>query len=400
MKNLDVINNFLDLAQDYVTEYIDENYEKNEKDKLVSLVMKCIKSHLDELEDDATIEDCDLYIYEVLGDYNEEKSETSEKENSDAKYVMHNGKLNVKKSDFSDFNYKEIMKRYHSGNAYEKEKATEEMLANLENYIKHFVYSKYGSYTKHMEDLLQEARLAVVQHLDEYNPEITKPNTFFTCHIKGRVSHFIHLNDSNVSDHYGASINKIKKAQSQLQAEGLDPNDVNLLHQYTGIRETTIEKSLQAMIANSGQSINAYENPEMLDAQISKKSETPEKIFIENETKLILDSALSKLTDIERKCIEMYYYDDLDYTKIANRLKIDVPSVKKFINHGMYALKHNKEINQLQKISNSKKVEGTLIPLGAPSDLNKTKCSIKIVMENDDFEYENITEIIISDDED
>lgn len=402
MKKSNVLN-FMPIVKDYVKEYVEETYELDNPSILVDKIIKLIESNLDELEDDATIDDCDLYIYEACEDYfSEEKkveNDSTEKKSNKVGYEFKDGKLNVTKSDYTDVDYVDIMDRYHNAtNEEDKKRAAEELLVNMENYVKHMVFKKYGTYGEHLEDLLSEARTAIMLHIDEYDARQTKPNTFFTCHIKGVLSHYIHSNKENVSDHYGQAIAKIKKVQPKLAEQGLDENSVSLLHQYTGIRETTIEKALQYILANSGQSFDSFENPDFIDSQISSRNDTPEKAYLKSETKAILDKALEELNELERKCIELYYYEDLDYTKVSKIMNIDINEAKKQVKQGIRILKKSKIINQLQKVSPSAKIERTIVPMGASSDTNSQKCQINIVISpvNSDDEYEEIEEVLFN----
>ena len=107
----------------------------------------------------------------------------------------------------------QIMRDYHSGDEFLKKKAIEDMINILNNYIYSVMRTHFPNYyAKYVEDLFQEGVIAILKKMDDYDPELGAPTTFFHIYIKGAMNSFIIETINRTTNHYGHNINKVKKA--------------------------------------------------------------------------------------------------------------------------------------------------------------------------------------------
>lgn len=74
-----------------------------------------------------------------------------------------------------------ITNKNKNGNEEEKKQAKMEAIELLED----FIHATIKSYTwfPDYEDIVQEAKIAIIENLENYNPNISKPTTYFKKYI-------------------------------------------------------------------------------------------------------------------------------------------------------------------------------------------------------------------------
>jgi RNA polymerase sigma-70 factor, ECF subfamily len=76
------------------------------------------------------------------------------------------------------------------------------------------------------------------------------------------------------------------------------------------------------------------------DENFVTDTQSPEDTYISSERRTILRSAMSQLTDKQKKVVELSYYQQFSHSEISERVGIPVGSVKSTIRVAMVKLKN------------------------------------------------------------
>jgi RNA polymerase sigma factor (sigma-70 family) len=179
---------------------------------------------------------------------------------------------------FEDRKY--IMERYHSGDIYKKEQAVSQMLAALDDYIYYMIHRRFAGYKGIIEDLAQSGRMAIIEHMGDYNPEY-KLTTFFSFHIQNALQDVVNR-ENGESHYYAESKNIIVKTMRNL---GMDFDHIDEqvlamhLNMTTGrlhsILEKTLNKKKVELIEEDSATTIAdnFDNPETALMKAEKQKE-------------------------------------------------------------------------------------------------------------------------------
>lgn len=156
-----------------------------------------------------------------------------------------------------------IMEKYHSGNQNQRDEAVEEMLDALENYVYYMIHKRFAGYLGMIEDLSQSGRMAIIEHMGEYNPQY-KLTTFFSFHIQNALQELVNK-ENGESHYYAESKNIIVKTIRKL---GMDFDNIDEqvlamhLNMTTGrlhsILEKTLNKKKVELIEEDGETSREY----------------------------------------------------------------------------------------------------------------------------------------------
>ena len=179
-----------------------------------------------------------------------------------------------------------IMDRYNSGSPSQRDAAIAEMLEALDDYIYYMIHKRFAGYIGMIEDLAQSGRMAILEHMGEYNPQY-KLTTFFSFHIQNALQEVVNK-ENGESHYYAESKNIIVKT---IRALGMDFDNIDEqvlamhLNMTTGRLHSILDKTLYKkkieLIEEDGDTSSDY-------------YDSPEAAFMKEENKKAF-----------RKCIEM-----------------------------------------------------------------------------------------------
>lgn len=214
----------------------------------------------------------------------------------------------------------EIMEKYHSDNPYKKEQAIAEMLAALDDYIYYLIHRRFAGYKGIIEDLAQSGRMAILEHMGDYNPEF-KLTTFFSFHIQNALQDVV--NKENGESHYYAESKNLIVKQMRLLGMDFDNYDEQILAMNLGmtvgrlrsILDKTINKKNVELIEEDSDTANEYyDSPETALMKTEMQREYRACIEeLDEEEQIVLcmhfgfyyprfneDESTHKLTDIQK----------------------------------------------------------------------------------------------------
>lgn len=212
-----------------------------------------------------------------------------------------------------------IMEKYHSGDQRKKEEAIADMLAALDDYVYYMIHRRFAGYRSMIEDLAQSGRMAILEHMADYNPQY-KLTTFFSFHIQNALQELVNK-ENGESHYYAESKNIITKTMRNL---GMDFDNIDEqvlamhLNMTTGrlhsILEKTIRKKKVELIEEDGETSSEYfDSPEAAYMKSEMQKEFRECIAtLDEEEQIVLcmhfgfyypkfneDEKTHKLTEIQ-----------------------------------------------------------------------------------------------------
>lgn len=224
-----------------------------------------------------------------------------------------------------------IMWMYHNGY---REKAIEEMIVLLKNYVKKLINSYTVNYSvtpADLEDLEQEAFYEIMYRMDSYDPFKGKPTTFFEPYIKSAVFAFLGVQFDHMSTYYSKIAAKIRKAINECNQNNLSYNE-NKIAAMTGYSIKTITTTMNQMKYSVSKSLDE------LDLSDETYLLTPEKICIRNEESKVMAESLECLDQMEKSILLIKVYSvnengkSYTYKQIAEKTGYPIDVVKKTLN--------------------------------------------------------------------
>lgn len=240
--------------------------------------------------------------------------------------------------------YMELVNTYKEGMTIMKN-SKEKMIEKLDMFVYYIIGRNFSTFKKFTKDLYQEGILGILKGFDAYNPEKSKPTTYFYIYIVHEMTEFVNLNVNKTTSHYAANMVKVKKAINHFEKAGRDWT-IKDIAQETGISAETITQALNIMESSNEMH---YETTDYLDAQISKRNPSPEEEYIKNEISQMLQDSIDTLDINEANVIRLKYglsgEEPMSYKNIAARLGIQIDKIKKYHSAGIRKLRRCKIIN-------------------------------------------------------
>ena len=187
-----------------------------------------------------------------------------------------------------------IMDKYHSGNQRLRDEAVEEMLYAMEDYVYYMIHKRFAGYMNMFEDLSQSGKMAIIEHMGDYNPQY-KLTTFFSFHIQNALQELVNK-ENGESHYYAESKNIIVKTIRNLGMD-FDNIDEQVLAMHLNmttsrlhsILEKTLRKKKVELIEEDGEtSTDYFDSPETAFMKAEMRQEFRECIDALDETEQIV----------------------------------------------------------------------------------------------------------------
>lgn len=179
----------------------------------------------------------------------------------------------------------------------------------LESYVYSLIKKKYPTYlTKKelCEDIISNCKLAVYGRIPAYDAYRSTPITFFNNELLAAIRNEITFNASPVkqTSYHISRQSAIKRVMSELKQEGLNPDDVTLIHErlpQLKRDEIIAEKEMMEKFSVSNMVfINNEDAPDIPDDYAN-----PEKAFLKQERAYKIRTAIKTLSDLDQKICMM-----------------------------------------------------------------------------------------------
>ncbi len=195
-----------------------------------------------------------------------------------------------------------------------------------------------------VDDLVQVGFIGLLNALSKFDPQAgVRFNTYATHLVAGEIKHY--LRDRSQTIRHPAWLqelrHKVTKAATTLQAElGRTPTNLEVA-EHVGVSESAVQEvyATQEMIRVASLDVtpgDGEEGDSDLD-RIDSAIFNPEQVSVED--RVLLETAMQQLRDLERDVLCLFHFDALNQTEIASRLGISCNYVSHILRQSLGKLR-------------------------------------------------------------
>lgn len=232
------------------------------------------------------------------------------------------------------------------------------LLDYLENFIKYRIRERHATLGAEFEDLMQQGRMAIIEHAKEFDPRRAQASTYFIRYIDQRIKE---STDTKCMNKYYLGIAcKLEKVAKDYNYTGLDDPNLTLhdLQILSGESIKTIKETFDLM---NMQLVSFEAVSENID--LPSLYDNPETSYIKKERSDFLKKEFSKLTPLEQMLVANSISNKpLSYKKLVKELSteekriqfedelpktIDQKFLEQTVFNALSKIKHTKAFSQL-----------------------------------------------------
>ena len=176
-----------------------------------------------------------------------------------------------------------------------------------------------------LEDLVQEGFLGLMHGIDQYDPTRgVKLITYATHHIDGHLRHFLRDRSQIIKEPAWLQemAQKVRReADSLTQELGREPSDSEIAASLS-LNESEVARIRSTRSIFAVQSLDEAQENGASRVQIAESNTEASRTELPIEDKVVLESALLRLKEIEQKVLYSFYYEDHSQTEIARALGV------------------------------------------------------------------------------
>lgn len=198
-----------------------------------------------------------------------------------------------------------------------------------------------------LEDLESEGLIGLIRAVDRFSPEKGARFSTFAMHlVAGQIRHYLRDRGHLIRQPaWLQELNtRVQKLHRQLEQKLHREPTVEELAKAANITEEAVEELLAArMVAQTLRlgSPTGDEDDDFLDVDPDKfKSRSYQTLELPVEDRIVLENALEKLKEVEKKAVYYFFYQDLNQSEIARALGISCNYAGYVLRNG---IKHLKE---------------------------------------------------------
>lgn len=226
---------------------------------------------------------------------------------------------------YNDQDIQQLVIEYHrTGDLHIRERIVEQFPHLVESIARRFINTG-----EPLEDLIQEGYLGLLNAIDLYKPDKgTKFSTYATHFIIGQIKHY--LRDRGKIIKVPAWIQELQQKLTRVmdsltQQLGRQPTPAEI-----GEVMNMDEKQVEYLLSTSDLfRVTSLDNSdgeedETFPGADMEKLEHPDSVTMQiaTEERVVLEHAMERLKEIERKVLYAFFYEELSQTEIAQRLGI------------------------------------------------------------------------------
>lgn len=237
-----------------------------------------------------------------------------------------------------------IMTDFRSGDLEKRQQAIADMIGVLSSYVLKIIHDSYESYMrKHLSDMLEQAYVGIIRGMENYNPSMGRPTTWFKPFIHHEIQQYLNEQVNGSTPYYNAASKKVFAYIDKLMADGKTPSVKDIVI-VTGIPAKTVEKCLRIKRRRQVPIDGTKDG-----MSLQSKYEQPEDTVIRKEREELVRDLLSKdlLSPKERFCLVHNFGLDgrrMNKTEICalareQGIELEGYEVPKLINHALDKLR-------------------------------------------------------------
>lgn len=197
---------------------------------------------------------------------------------------------------------------------------------------------------EHVDDLTQVGYIGLLNALSKYDPQTgVRFNTYATHLVVGEIKHF--LRDRSQTIRQPAWLqelrHKVQKASTSIQAEtGTAPTERQIA-EHIGVSESAVGEvfATQDLLRVGSLDVSPMddEDSESDIDRLDSAQFCPGQLSVED--RVVLETAMRQLRDLEREVLVLFHFDSLNQTEIAHRLGISCNYVSHILRQSLAKLR-------------------------------------------------------------
>jgi len=222
--------------------------------------------------------------------------------------------------------------------------------------------------TEPLDDLVQVGYIGLLNALSKFDASVgVQFNTYATHLIAGEIKHY--LRDRAQTIRHPAWLqelrHKVNKASQALQGDLQRVPTEREIAEKIGVSESAVQEvlasletvKLASLDVTAGEDGEGDSDLDKLDAALS----SIEQVSVED--RVLLESAMEQLRDLEREVLCLFHFDALNQTEIANRLGISCNYVSHILRQSLTKLRKimNKDESDERNLRNASPEERTVL---------------------------------------
>lgn len=233
-------------------------------------------------------------------------------------------KMSTRTRRYQQIDFTQLMQDYNSGDEIKQRQAAETAVKALKGFVIATIKRYYPTYIRReFDDMLQSAYLGIIKSLPNYDPERSRPTTYFSKHIKQAIQLHLNMQENQSSVYYQTINNKIQKAVGKDASRQLDAEEIAV---ETGISVKTIEKARAIAVGSQ-----KYTYDEKIETEI-QTYDSPEDALVSSDEKAMCYNYLSAvLSPTEMKVVCESFgiggYDPVSTAQIAKMYHTKVEKI-------------------------------------------------------------------------
>ncbi|MCH7904824.1 MAG: sigma-70 family RNA polymerase sigma factor [Armatimonadetes bacterium] len=197
---------------------------------------------------------------------------------------------------------------------------------------------------EHEDDLVQVGYIGLLNALSKFDPSAgVRFNTYATHLVAGEIKHY--LRDRSQTIRQPAWLqelrHKVHKAATMLHAVSGEPPSEREIAETIGVSESAVREVIAtqellrvgSLDMSMGDDEDGESDVDKLDAAVFE----PDQLSVEE--RVVLDTAMQQLRDLERQVLVLFHFDALSQTEIANLLGISCNYVSHILRQSLAKLR-------------------------------------------------------------
>ena len=227
------------------------------------------------------------------------------------------------------------------------------------------VARRFSGAAEPVEDLAQEGYIGLITAVDLYDPaKNVKFSTYATHFIIGQIKHYLRDRGKIIKEPaWLQELNqRVTKAMESLAQQLSRPATNMEVAQALGMTEEAVAEMLMTrevfkVTSIDGGSDSEEDTPGTLDMERQKATDVAVAFQMPVEDRIVLESALQKLKELEQNVLAAFYFKHLNQTEIARQMGISCNYVSHILRN---ATKKLKKILVTEELSDGSRRQSTL----------------------------------------
>jgi RNA polymerase sigma-B factor len=219
-------------------------------------------------------------------------------------------------------------------------RAIERIVAMHDKLLNHLVGLRYAGSSESYEDLLQVGYVGLIKAVNGYKTDSrAKFSSYAYAMIDGELRH--HFRDTQLvkTPRWARSLySRVSEATGRLTAELGRPPLIEEVAREVNISPEGLLELMKLFLDTNVLSLDSSDHEDGADVSAIRNLQY-ESFSLPVEDRIVLESALESLTELQRKVVYLFFYKDLSQTEIGSKLRLPQRKISRVVASALKALR-------------------------------------------------------------